>query len=136
MPISFGSKGIWLTVETQPEGGYRALDSYNWTEKQLKWFEERGCEWVKPARDPGDFVIWDSRTIHYGAAPKEANKRFAICESMLVQHFANRTMVITGQTDICYKPDAYMLPEQREMKVEAFNRGYCTVSSPPLVPHQ
>ena len=70
--------------------------------------------------EPGDFVLWDSRTAHYGAAPLEDKKRFAICES---SYLAALTL-----GDICYKPDAFMTPEQRERKVEAFKKGYCTVS--------
>ena len=31
--------------------------------------------------EPGDFVLWDSRTVHYGATPLEQKKRFAICWS-------------------------------------------------------
>jgi hypothetical protein len=55
-------------------------DGFRWTDDQLEWFKERGCEWVKPVMEPGDFVLWDSRTVHYGAAPREQKKRFAICK--------------------------------------------------------
>ncbi|EJU04012.1 hypothetical protein DACRYDRAFT_105083 [Dacryopinax primogenitus] len=85
-------------------------DGYFWDEAELKWFYDRGCEWVKPAMDPGDFVLWDSRQVHYGAFPKKQNKRFAIY--------------------ICYKPMAFMTEEQKERKIEAFNRGYCTTHDP------
>lgn len=30
-------------------------------------------------------------------------------------------------TDTCYKPIEFLTEEQRERKVEAFNRGYMTV---------
>ncbi|GFZ51910.1 hypothetical protein JCM24511_09680 [Saitozyma sp. JCM 24511] len=90
--------------------GWTKRDGFRWTDETLQWFVDRGCEWVKPAMDPGDFVLWDSRTAHYGAAPMEEKKRFAIY--------------------ICYKPDAYLTPEQRERKVEAFRRGYCTSHDP------
>lgn len=30
--------------------------------------------------EPGDFILWDSRAAHYGAAPLGKNKRMAICE--------------------------------------------------------
>jgi len=93
-----------------PPEGWPAVDGFTWDDEKLQWFKDRGCEWVKPAKEPGDFVIWDSRTAHYGAFPKSQNKRFAVY--------------------ICYKPDEYMLPEQRQAKVEAFNRGYCTTHDP------
>lgn len=55
-------------------------DHLKWTDENLKWFEEHGCEWVKPSLDPGDFILWDSRAAHYGAAPLSTNKRMAVCE--------------------------------------------------------
>ncbi|ORY34554.1 hypothetical protein BCR39DRAFT_556072 [Naematelia encephala] len=94
----------------EPAEGWTKRDGYNWTDEQLKWFTDRGCEWVKPDMEPGDFVLWDSRTVHYGAAPMREKKRFAIY--------------------ICYKPDEFMTEEQRERKVEAFKRGYCTSHDP------
>jgi hypothetical protein len=94
----------------EPPEGWTKRDGFRWTDETLQWFVDRGCEWVKPAMDPGDFVLWDSRTAHYGAAPMEEKKRFAIY--------------------ICYKPDAYLTPEQRERKIEAFKRGYCTSHDP------
>ena len=47
--------------------------------KELQWFKDRGCEWVKPEMEPSDFVLWDSPTVHYGATPLEQKKRFTIC---------------------------------------------------------
>lgn len=35
--------------------------------------------------DPGDFILWDSRAVHYGAAPLGTNKRMAIFQSFLVE---------------------------------------------------
>ena len=63
----------------QPAEGWMKRDGYRWTETELQWFKDRGCEWVKPSMEPGDFVLWDSRTVHYGAAPLDDKKRFAIC---------------------------------------------------------
>ncbi|KXL43748.1 MAG: hypothetical protein FE78DRAFT_451951 [Acidomyces sp. 'richmondensis'] len=60
--------------------------------------------------DPGDFILWDSRAVHYGAAPTGENKRMAIY--------------------ICYKPAEFLTEEQRQRKVEAFNRGYMTSHDP------
>jgi len=88
--------------------GWLTRDSYFYTE--LKWFFDHGCEWVKPVVGPGDFVLWDSRTIHYGAAPTSIKKRFAIY--------------------ICYKPASLLTEEQREVKKVAFERGFCTTHDP------
>jgi len=94
----------------EPEQGWPTRDGYSYSEEELAWFKARGCEWVKPVMEPGDFVLWDSRSIHYGAAPTSNNKRFAIY--------------------ICYKPAAYLTEEQRQVKQEAFDRGYCTTHDP------
>lgn len=55
-------------------------DLFDWTDEKLQWFKDHGCEWVKPSMDPGDFILWDSRAVHYGAAPLGKNKRMAICK--------------------------------------------------------
>jgi hypothetical protein len=31
----------------------------------VSWFEERGCQWTKVCAEPGDLIVWDSRTPHY-----------------------------------------------------------------------
>jgi hypothetical protein len=31
----------------------------------VSWFEERGCQWKKVCAEPGDLIVWDSRTPHY-----------------------------------------------------------------------
>ncbi|KAJ0121515.1 uncharacterized protein J7T55_008679 [Diaporthe amygdali] len=93
-----------------PEGGWVKRDLVDWTDKELQWFKDRGCEWVKPSMDPGDFILWDSRAVHYGAAPLGENKRMAIYT--------------------CYKPIEFLTEEQRERKVEAFKRGYMTSHDP------
>jgi len=78
-PSPLSPSSLLTALSPQPEGGYIKRDSFMWTEPQLQWFIDRGCEWVKPEMEPGDFVLWDSRTVHYGAAPLDQKKRFAIC---------------------------------------------------------
>jgi len=94
----------------EPPEKWPTRDGYHYKPEELQWYFDHGCEWVKPVMDPGDFVLWDSREVHYGAAPTKENKRFAIY--------------------ICYKPIAFLTEEQRQIKVEAFNRGYCTTHDP------
>jgi len=93
-----------------PSEGWIKRDSFKWTDETLQWFKDRGCEWKKPSMDPGDFILWDSRAVHYGAAPLGNNKRMAVYT--------------------CYKPIEFLSEEQRERKVEAFNRGYMTSHDP------
>ena len=37
--------------------------------EDMAWFEERGLKPVKVLAEPGDLIIWDSRTIHWGGEP-------------------------------------------------------------------
>ncbi|KAL3440168.1 hypothetical protein BJX65DRAFT_315049 [Aspergillus insuetus] len=93
-----------------PEGGWIKKDQFLWTDETLQWFKDRGCEMLKPSMDPGDFILWDSRAVHYGAAPMGNNKRMAVYT--------------------CYKPFDFMTEEQRLRKVEAFKQGYMTSHDP------
>ncbi|KAJ9101873.1 hypothetical protein QFC21_003213 [Naganishia friedmannii] len=87
-------------VDDQPEGGWPKIDSYHHTPKQLQWFYDRGCTWKKVNAPAGSLILWESRTIHYGAAPKEgANPRYA--------------------TYVCYKPAAHCPPAHLEVRKEA-----------------
>jgi len=94
----------------EPKDGWRTRDSCHYTPEGVQWYLDQGCEWVKPQMEPGDFVLWDSRAVHYGAAPNGPNKRFAVY--------------------ICYKPIKNLTEEQRQIKVESFNRGWCTSHDP------
>ncbi|WVW84368.1 hypothetical protein I302_106402 [Kwoniella bestiolae CBS 10118] len=100
----------YFKEHSPPEGGWIKRDLFNWTEETLQWFYARGCKWVKPEMAPGDFVLWDSRAVHYGAHPELDNKRMAVYT--------------------CYKPAQFMSEEQRERKVEAFKKGYMTSHDP------
>lgn len=35
---------------------------YGFSEAGLKWLADRGCKWEKVCMEPGDLVVWDSRT--------------------------------------------------------------------------
>lgn len=71
-------------------------DHLKWTDEQLQWFKDRGCEWVKPSLDPGDFILWDSRAAHYGAAPLRNNKRMAVCKYFSINYVVAKANI--GQT--------------------------------------
>ncbi|ROV86877.1 hypothetical protein VMCG_10804 [Cytospora schulzeri] len=44
-------------------------DVYLFSKDELKWWEERGLRPHKVCAEPGDLILWDSRTIHYGSDP-------------------------------------------------------------------
>ncbi|KAL1310596.1 hypothetical protein AAFC00_000871 [Neodothiora populina] len=57
--------------ETQTDkANWSQRDLYLFTESELEWFAERDVKPVKLCADPGDLIIWDSRTIHWGAEPE------------------------------------------------------------------
>jgi len=46
-------------------------DFYNFSRDEISWFESQGLRPHKVCADVGDLILWDSRTIHYGAEPTE-----------------------------------------------------------------
>ena len=55
-------------------------DWFGFEEDEVKWFADRGCETVKVCTEPGDLIIWDSRTVHFNCVPDSNQLRSAICE--------------------------------------------------------
>ncbi|KAM0544240.1 hypothetical protein ACHAPJ_011929 [Fusarium lateritium] len=49
---------------------------YGFTGKGMEWLKEKGCEWVKINAEPGDLLVWDSRTPHYNLSPEGTSPRF------------------------------------------------------------
>ncbi|KAG7528265.1 hypothetical protein FFLO_06297 [Filobasidium floriforme] len=88
----------------EPEGGWPKIDSYHHTPSQLQWFYDRGCEWKHVDAGAGDVILWDSRCIHYGAAPTGDNARYA--------------------TYVCYKPADMCSPEHLEERKQAAAKYY------------
>lgn len=46
-------------------------DFYGFTQEELGWFKAKGLAPHKVCAEPGDLILWDSRTVHYGAEPTE-----------------------------------------------------------------
>lgn len=55
-------------------------DWHGFDDKEVKWFEERGCTIEKVDCGPGDLVVWDSRCVHWNVLPKGERVRSVICE--------------------------------------------------------
>lgn len=51
---------------------------FGFTERGMKWLQDRGLEWVKVCCEPGDLVVWDSRTPHYNVPTRTEQDRFAV----------------------------------------------------------
>ncbi|GFZ49267.1 hypothetical protein JCM24511_07386 [Saitozyma sp. JCM 24511] len=71
--------------DVKPERGWNKIDRHNHTPEQLQWFYDNGCEWHKVCAQPGDLLLWDSRTVHYGATPSAQSDRVAVLPSLTWQ---------------------------------------------------
>ncbi|KUJ23197.1 uncharacterized protein LY89DRAFT_754934 [Mollisia scopiformis] len=48
-------------------------DWIGFEESETQWFEEKGCKVMKVCAEPGDLILWDSRTVHYNVRPRSQN---------------------------------------------------------------
>jgi hypothetical protein len=80
------------------------LDRYMFSGPQLDWFKARGIQPHKVCADTGDLILWDSRTIHYGAEPLETSNQI-------------RTVIYTA-----YAPARLASEEQLKIKAEVFSK--------------
>jgi hypothetical protein len=37
--------------------------------EEIQWFTDRGMKPLKVLAEPGDLILWDSRTVHWGGEP-------------------------------------------------------------------
>jgi hypothetical protein len=72
-------------------------DRYLFTPEELLWFTARGIKPHKVCAEPGDLILWDSRTVHYGAEPTEKGNtiRTAIYAAYTPARFANKEALET-----------------------------------------
>lgn len=75
--------------EDAPPPELKYMDLFLFSEKDIKWFEERGCEMFKVNMEPGDFVLWDSRTMHYARLPEGNQIRHVQYICMTPKAYAN-----------------------------------------------
>ncbi|CUM66658.1 uncharacterized protein PRCAT00004334001 [Priceomyces carsonii] len=78
------------------------LDYYGFSNEQAQFFLNRGCEEVKVCCEPGDVILWDSRTCHWGQEPCPNSKQI-------------RTVVY-----VSYSPRYFATSESIEHKKKAF----------------
>jgi ectoine hydroxylase-related dioxygenase (phytanoyl-CoA dioxygenase family) len=77
-------------------------DVYLFNQDELDWFHTRGLRPHKVCAEPGDLILWDSRTIHYGAEPTERSSQI-------------RTAIYAA-----YTPARFASKEQLELKKRIF----------------
>ncbi|KAJ6018287.1 hypothetical protein N7451_001666 [Penicillium sp. IBT 35674x] len=73
---------------------------YGFTERDMKWLEDHGCKWEKVCAEPGDLLLWDSRTPHYNLSPENSQPRFAIYTCFM-------PVADATQGDLLRKKDAF-----------------------------
>lgn len=56
----------------------RTNEWYGFTEHGMKWLESKGLKWEKVCAEPGDLIVWDSRTPHYNVSPTGNQARFCV----------------------------------------------------------
>ncbi|KAF4992506.1 hypothetical protein FDECE_13695 [Fusarium decemcellulare] len=83
---------------------------YGFTEQGMGWLKQKGCEWIKVNAEPGDLLLWDSRTPHYNLSPEGSMPRFC--------------------TYTCYMPAADATQEDLVRKREAFENLQSTTHWP------
>ncbi|CDK28772.1 unnamed protein product [Kuraishia capsulata CBS 1993] len=69
---------------------WEQVDFFVFSQDQLQSFLDKGCEVVKLDVNPGDLILWDSRTIHWGGepSPKSDTIRTAVYASYTPRYFA------------------------------------------------
>ncbi|KAK7537345.1 uncharacterized protein J3D65DRAFT_589546 [Phyllosticta citribraziliensis] len=87
-----------------------STDWFGFQPEEVDWFLNRGCEMVKVCAEPGDLLLWDSRTIHYNVLPESQNTRAVMY--------------------ICYTPAAFATPENLEKKKEIYEKRVGTTHWP------
>lgn len=102
----FAQKRDSADHEDAPPPELKYMDLFIFSEKDVKWFENRGCEMVKVNMEPGDFVLWDryvsmalvllskdansfqSRTMHFARLPEGEQIRHVQYICMTPRKFA------------------------------------------------
>lgn len=85
-------------------------DFYKFKPEDIEWFESKGCHQIKVNAEPGDLVLWDSRTIHHVAK---------------IESDTIRSVLYT-----CFTPAALASPEDIAYKAELFRRFEATTHWP------
>ena len=106
----FAVKRQSFAHEDAPPADMEWNDLFLFSQDDVKWFEDRGCELVKVNLDEGDMVLWDSRTMHYARLP----------EGEQIRHVQYVTMT----------PKRFATQETLDLRKECFDKFYGTTHWP------
>ncbi|KAJ4315832.1 hypothetical protein N0V84_008166 [Fusarium piperis] len=60
----------FFDTQTDPDT-WEAKDWRRFTEQEMEWWTKKGLRPIKVHAEPGDLILWDSRTVHWGGEPTE-----------------------------------------------------------------
>lgn len=86
------------------------FDWFGFTEEDIKWFEDKDCKLIKVDAEPGDLIMWDSRTVHYARLPDSDTIRSILYAT--------------------YAPAKLASPEDLALKADMFHRYEATTHWP------
>lgn len=75
-------------------------DLYLFQQDEIDWFKSKGCREIKVEAEPGDLILWDSRTIHHVAKVETEQIRSVIYVCMTPRALAS-------QADLDEKKDIF-----------------------------
>ncbi|KAJ5279619.1 hypothetical protein N7478_004991 [Penicillium angulare] len=82
------------------------------SEEEMEWYQARGVKPMKVLAEPGDLILWDSRTAHWGGEPTPQSNTI-------------RTVIY-----VSYSPASLASEEALERKKEAFGSFRATAHWP------
>ncbi|GAA5900921.1 hypothetical protein JCM6882_005979 [Rhodosporidiobolus microsporus] len=96
-------------VKAEQDWGTR--NYYTFTDEDIKWFRQQpGVEEIKVETQPGDLILWDSRTIHWNRSPLEEQVRVVVY--------------------VCFAPKAMASEEVLRKRAECFKKRLATTHWP------
>ncbi|GAB7332642.1 hypothetical protein MBLNU13_g04403t3 [Cladosporium sp. NU13] len=98
------------THDVQDRPTWGPGDWFGFEQSEVDWFKQRGCELRKVCAEPGDLIVWDSRTVHFNETPRSQNLRAVIY--------------------LCYTPTAFAKEEDLQRKAELFHKRKGTTHWP------
>ncbi|KAM0561264.1 hypothetical protein ACHAPJ_003142 [Fusarium lateritium] len=68
LPKSNTLQDEFFDNETDPKT-WEAKDWRRFSEEEMEWWSNKGLRPLKVHAEPGDLILWDSRTVHWGGEP-------------------------------------------------------------------
>lgn len=118
-------------------GTWGSIDWFGFEKDEVKWFEDRGCEVIKVCAEPGDLIVWDSRTIR-----KSLPHTFSLCLRGYVRIHKKSahsgadwnklpdSQNLRAVMYICYTPASFATSADREKKIDYYNKKLGTTHWP------